>query len=480
MSSDKSLSEYPKSVFLILGTEFCERFNYYGMRTILVIYLTEWLGQGYDSAVAIFHMFTMMSYFCPLMGAIIADGYLGRYKTILYISLVYAAGTLVLSLTAFPPPEMYGPVIGLLLISLGTGGIKPCVTAFGGDQFSTGQEKWRTSFFSAFYFMINCGSMLSTFITPVLRADVHCIKDSCYPLAFGVPTVLMLTSIVIFFSGRNHYKHVPPTGNLFGQVARCVWRGAKLRIRNGKKEGQGAHWMDYATDKFEDGFVSDVKALLNVLWLFLPLPLFWALFDQQGSRWTLQAVDMNGDVGNLGRLKPDQMQVLNPILIVLLIPVFERVIYPCLDRVRVPNKPLQRICVGMLLCSGSFVLAGFVQLKLETGKESPLNGQSGVTFLNAASCNATVKTSFYSGSLPQGEISGAHHIPAGNFELKFGCDSKSSWDSSFSQTFTTQRSKAYRVVIFSIDSKNVSAAAFPDERHHDKEGKSLVRYVKSL
>ena len=68
-------------------------------------------------------------------------------------------------------PSRYGPIIGLLLISLGTGGIKPCVTAFGGDQFSSGQEKWRMSFFSAFYFIINLGSTLSTFITPVLRGE---------------------------------------------------------------------------------------------------------------------------------------------------------------------------------------------------------------------------------------------------------------------------------------------------------------------
>ncbi|GFO23908.1 solute carrier family 15 member, partial [Plakobranchus ocellatus] len=141
----------------------------------------------------------------------------------------------------------------------------------------------------------------------------------------------------IFFSGRNYYKHMPPTGNLFGQVLRCVWRGAKLRFKHGKK-GNGQHWMDYATDKFEESFVSDVKALLKVLWLFLPLPIFWALFDQQGSRWTLQAVDMNGDVGKLGRLKPDQMQVANPLLILLMIPVFEKVIYPGLDKLRIPNR----------------------------------------------------------------------------------------------------------------------------------------------
>ncbi|RUS80228.1 hypothetical protein EGW08_011993, partial [Elysia chlorotica] len=224
-------------------------------------------------------------------------------------------------------------------------------------------------------------------------------------------------------------------------------------------------------------FVSDVKALLKVLWLFLPLPLFWALFDQQGSRWTLQAVDMNGDMGMLGRLKPDQMQVLNPILILLLIPLFEQFVYPCLDRIKVPNRPLQRICVGMLLCSASFGLAGFVQLKLEAGKESSLNGQSVIRFMNAASCNTTVKTTFYSGTLPVGEISPSQHISGGDFELTGSCDAESRPIEAFSHSFTTHRDVGYRIVIFSPDRENISSVMFQDERKHDKDGKALVSFA---
>lgn len=88
-------------------------------------------------------------------------------------------------------------IIGLLLISVGTGGIKPCVSAFGGDQFVIPQqEKQLVQFFSLFYFAINSGSLLSTFITPILREDVTCLNQStCYPLAFGVPAILMIVSL---------------------------------------------------------------------------------------------------------------------------------------------------------------------------------------------------------------------------------------------------------------------------------------------
>lgn len=85
-------------------------------------------------------------------------------------------------------------LLGLLFIAIGTGGIKPCVSSFGGDQFVLPQQtKQLGQFFSIFYFSINAGSLISTYLTPILRLDVHCLgADSCYPLAFGVPALLMI------------------------------------------------------------------------------------------------------------------------------------------------------------------------------------------------------------------------------------------------------------------------------------------------
>lgn len=82
-------------------------------------------------------------------------------------------------------------------MAIGAGGIKPCVSAFGGDQFMLPQQELQlATFFSLFYFSINAGSLISTFLTPVLRNDVHCFgNDSCFPLAFAVPGVLMIISI---------------------------------------------------------------------------------------------------------------------------------------------------------------------------------------------------------------------------------------------------------------------------------------------
>lgn len=144
----------------------------------------------------------MLVYFFPVFGAMIADSFLGKFYTILYVSIVYAIGNIVLAMSACPPlqfPQIAFSMIGLLLIAIGSGGIKPCVAAFGGDQFKLPQQAMQlATFFSMFYFSINAGSLISTTVTPILREDVHCFDDdSCYSLAFGVPGVLMITSIGI-------------------------------------------------------------------------------------------------------------------------------------------------------------------------------------------------------------------------------------------------------------------------------------------
>lgn len=118
----------------------------------------------------------------------------------MYLSIVYVLGNIVIALGAIPSlhlPASAATVLGLLLFAIGTGGIKPCVSAFGGDQFKLPEQaKFLVTFFSLFYFAINAGSLISTTLTPILREDVKCFgEDSCFSLAFGVPGALMLLSI---------------------------------------------------------------------------------------------------------------------------------------------------------------------------------------------------------------------------------------------------------------------------------------------
>lgn len=167
---------------------------------ILSVYLKTVLLYAESTAMIIYHTFTMFVYFFPVFGAMLADSYLGKFRTILYVSMIYAVGNIVLALAATTPlhlPDREFSLLGLMLIAIGTGGIKPCVSAFGGDQFTLPQQEVQLAmFFSMFYFSINAGSLISTAITPIIREDVHCFGNlTCYPLAFAIPGALMIVSI---------------------------------------------------------------------------------------------------------------------------------------------------------------------------------------------------------------------------------------------------------------------------------------------
>lgn len=153
-----------------------------------------------DSATVLYHSFTMMVYFMCIFGGILSDVWFGKFKTIFLLSILYSIGSIVVSAGAIPVLGLSPKIallVGLLLIAVGSGGIKPCVAAFGGDQFKMPEQAAQiATYFSLFYFSINSGSLISTSITPILREDVHCFGDNdCYSLAFGVPAILMIVAI---------------------------------------------------------------------------------------------------------------------------------------------------------------------------------------------------------------------------------------------------------------------------------------------
>lgn len=172
---------------------------------VLSLYLKYKLSYSENDATVVFHTFTMMVYLMALFGGIVSDVWLGKFKTILYLSIVYSIGSITVSISSIPTINFSPKItlmVGLVLIAIGTGGVKTCVTAFGGDQFKLPQQAAQmATYFSIFYFAINFGSLVSTTVTPLLRENVSCFgDDDCFPLAFGVPAALMLTSIGTFYT----------------------------------------------------------------------------------------------------------------------------------------------------------------------------------------------------------------------------------------------------------------------------------------
>ncbi|NXP47668.1 S15A1 protein, partial [Heliornis fulica] len=489
---------YPLSIFFIIINEFCERFSYYGMRAVLVLYFKYFLQWDDNLSTAIYHTFVALCYLTPILGALIADSWLGKFKTIVSLSVVYTIGQAVMSVSSindltdhnkdgFPDNvsvHVALSMIGLILIALGTGGIKPCVSAFGGDQFEDHQEKQRSRFFSIFYLSINAGSLLSTIITPILRAQqcgIHS-KQRCYPLAFGVPAALMAVSLVVFVVGSRMYKKVKPQGNIMIQVSKCIGFAIKNRFRHRSKQyPKREHWLDWASEKYDKRLIAQTKMVLKVLFLYIPLPMFWALFDQQGSRWTLQATTMDGNFVAI-QIQPDQMQTVNPILIIIMVPVMDAVIYPLIKKCKIDFTPLRKITVGMFLASLAFVAAALVQVQIDkTLPVFPAAGQSQIRFINLGTQDATVRFEPQLQTVPVQTVGPMHstdYVTLETSQLKLLNIAYGNKNNAINITLSEE--SRYTLGIKDNAANIVTSLLYDEVTSKPEEGNNLIRFINNL
>ncbi|MBI1379794.1 MAG: MFS transporter [Planctomycetaceae bacterium] len=332
----------PRGIPYLLGNELAERFSFYGMKAILTIYMTQHLVDSSgaadymsdEKAKSVYHLFTAAAYFFPLLGSLLSDVFLGKYKTILILSMGYCLGHGFLALgdsgagagVMEPRTWLY---VGLAFIAIGAGGIKPCASANLGDQFGSRNSHLLSKVFSWWYFSINVGAALSSLITPVL------LRDYGPWAAFGLPGVLMVLATLTFWAGRRKFAHVPPAG-----------------------------WQKFKEETFS---VDGMRSLKNLTPLFLIfIPLFWALFDQTGSAWVLQAQSMDLDFAGVV-WEESQIQAANPILILALIPAFTYLVYPLLGRLFLVT-PLRKMGLGMFMTALAFAITGWLQMRIDGGE----------------------------------------------------------------------------------------------------------------
>ncbi len=338
LTAPQKLSTMPPGIPYIVGNEAAERFNFYGMRAVLVVFMTQYLRNrsgalapmGENEANQWYHWFVATNYFFPILGAIISDAFWGKYRTIFWLSLVYCLGSVVL---AFDDTRL-GLGLGLGLIALGAGGIKPCVSSHVGDQFGPENQPLLSRAFGWFYFSVNFGSFFSILLVPWL------LEHYGSRWAFGVPAALMLLAAVVFWLGRCKFAHIPPGGKTF--------------IR----------------DTFNRaGFA----ALGRLAVIFAFVAVFWSLWDQSGGEWVLQAEKMNLHFLGINWLS-SQIQAVNAIMILAFIPLFQYIIYPAINRV-FPLTPLRKIGLGLIVTGGSFMVSAWIETQIAAGLKPNIGWQ---------------------------------------------------------------------------------------------------------
>ena len=393
----------PGQIRYIIGNEGCERFSFYGMRNILTVFLVSSLlaylpeADRAGAAKDVFHTFVIGVYFFPLLGGWLADRFFGKYNTVFWLSLVYCAGQACLAMFV---SNRLGFYVGLGLIALGSGGIKPCVAAFVGDQFDQTNKHRAKVVFDAFYWIINFGSLFASFLMPLF------LRYLGPAVAFGVPGVLMFISVVILWLGRKRYVMLPPAPpnpHSFLRVCRdAISSGMRGRILASVAGlaaivsfllipkfglviavclalvaviafgGLGV-WLQLGAlrGRHPDAAIDGVRSVLRVLVLFALVTPFWSLFDQKASTWVLQADAMTKP----SWFQSSQMQALNPALVMLLIPFNNLVLYPALRRLGYEVTALRRMTAGIAFAGLSWIVVGLMQVVLDGGNAFSITWQ---------------------------------------------------------------------------------------------------------
>jgi len=328
----------PAGIPYIVGNEAAERFSFYGMRAILVVFMTQYLRDrtgalapmSDNDAEKWYHISIASNYFFPIFGAILADAIWGKYRTIFWLSIVYCFGHFALSLD----DTRLGLAAGLSLIAIGSGGIKPCVSANVGDQFGASNQHLISRAFGWFYFSINAGSFVSILLIPWL------LQHYGSRVAFAVPGILMAVATLIFWMGRKKFVHVPPGGRSFMR------------------------------DTFNrEGFAA--LGRLAIIYVFVAV--FWSLWDQSGGEWVLQAERMDLHFAGITWL-PSQIQAVNAIMILAFIPLFQYLVYPAINAF-FPLTPLRKMGIGLVVTGASFLVSAWIETQLRAGLKPNIGWQ---------------------------------------------------------------------------------------------------------
>lgn len=316
-------NRHPRGFWFVFWGELAERASFYGMKALLVLYMIDKLGYSDANSSTVASFFTALAYILPIVGGYIADHYLGKFRTIIYFAIPYIFGHIILGTF----DNNVGLYVALALLAGGSGSIKPNISTLMGLMYQKeGKSHLLSQAFSWFYMAINIGAASTTTTLPFIRDKYG------YGSAFMAPTVMMVIALAIFYMGKKYYPQ---------EDMRALAK----------------------TPKTPEEKAEERSVLLRLSGLFALIVFFWSVFDQSYSTWTLFARDYLELNTVFGRIPPDAIQGLNPILIVALSPLFawiwSRTDKSETNRLSSPRKMLLGF-FAVTFCMGVMTVAGFM------------------------------------------------------------------------------------------------------------------------
>ncbi|XP_018017850.1 solute carrier family 15 member 1-like isoform X1 [Hyalella azteca] len=397
MDSAPVVQGYPKGAYFILAGYLLERLTYYGLFGGAVFYMQRVLQFSAAQSSTIKSTVEGLIYLAPITGAIIADSYLGKFRLVFYMCCGYVVGTVIYTLSSASPMMTSVELTkstgigGLLVFGMCAGLMKAVYSSLGPDQFILPQQRRsQERFFYFFYWMINAGAFCGQLLTAQLRGSVQCFGSDCFLLPYAILVGVMVVSTTVFYLGKRQYREAPADPMLMRAV-RCVGRAIRLRCSRHSPPVQ--HWLDRAMLPQEGkaapdpGLIVDIKKTLRVLLTFTTYPLFWALFYQTSTGMIFQAKRLSNRIGSY-QIPAELTSSINPLLILVLIPLFDLVVYPLLNKINVLTSVASRMTTGMLFAVVSFLIYGIINMQVE---QVILTEQdTGITLYNNRPCEVTV------------------------------------------------------------------------------------------
>ncbi|KXG51710.1 Major facilitator superfamily domain, general substrate transporter [Penicillium griseofulvum] len=400
----------PIAAYSVAFVELCERFSYYGTTAVFVNFIqrplpdgssagnlvagvSDWsndspgaLGMGQQASTGLTLFNAFWSYIMPLFGAMIADQYWGRYRTIMSAIACALVGHVILIISAIPQVIQHpnGAIgcfsVGLIIMGIGTGGFKANIAPLIAEQYrddkpyvstlATGERviidpsATVSRIYLYFYMMVNIGSFVGQI------AMVYAERYVGFWLSYLLPTAMFCLCPAVLLICKKQYVLTPPSGSIYTKAFKLwklamkghwslnpvrwfkssdtdIWATAKPSHLGANKPA----WMD-----FDDAWVDEVRRGLMACRVFLWFPLYWLAYNQMLNNLTSQAATMK-----LGGVPNDIINNLNPIALIIFIPIFDQLVYPALRKMGIRFTPLKRITAGFVTAALGMVVAAVTQ-----------------------------------------------------------------------------------------------------------------------